>query len=94
MMNKLKLVKMLVSLITFLLVFGCLMLFTLIYRKLHHKPELLTQDINLEQPIGSRIDEFRLQKDKLYILIKDGGESDRIIIFNDNNSKPLEIKLN
>ena len=80
-MDKLKIIKTIVVLITFLLVFGTLTLLTIIYRQA--RPGVQSyQETGLEQPIGSVIDSMVNVGDNLAVLVKGGGQPDRIIIYN------------
>ncbi|MBQ8465178.1 MAG: hypothetical protein IJ545_04130 [Alphaproteobacteria bacterium] len=80
-MDKLKLIKSIVFIITFLLVFGSLMLLTVIYRKARPEP-LSYRETSLMQPIGSRIDSVTKIDNQLAVVVKDGGQPDRIVIYN------------
>lgn len=80
-MDKLKLIKTIVVIITFLLVFGTLTLLTVIYRQA--RPALPAyQETDLAQPVGSVIDSMVNVGDNLAVLVKGGGQPDRIIIYN------------
>ncbi len=81
MMNKLKIVKGVVGIMTFMLVFGSLMLLTMIYKK-SQTPSAAYTETALEQPTGSGIAGITAVGDELAILVKGGGEPDRIIIYN------------
>lgn len=88
-MDKLKLVKTIVFLLTFLLVFGTLLLIGSIVKKTRPADAALPQQLGLNQPSGSRIAEIRPQDGLLYLLVKDGGLSDRIIILDASSGKIL-----
>ena len=88
-MDKLKLVKTIVFLLTFLLVFGTLLLLGGIIKKTRTTDAALPQQLGLNQPSGSRIAEIRPQDGLLYLLVKDGGLSDRIIIMAASSGKLL-----
>ena len=88
-MDKLKLVKTIVFLLTFLLVFGTLLLIGGIIKKTRTTDAALPQQLGLNQPSGSRIAEIRPQDGLLYLLVKDGGLSDRIIILDASSGKIL-----
>ena len=88
-MDKLKLVKTIVFLLTFLLVFGTLLLIGGIIKKTRTTDAALPQQLGLNQPSGSRIAEIRPQDGLLYLLVKDGGLSDRIIIMDASSGKIL-----
>ena len=81
-MDKLKLVKTIVFVITYLLVF--------------RKPVAAEpgSSISLKQPAGSTIDSFRLHGGSIYLLVKDGGRPDRILIYNQDAGEPVEINVN
>ena len=81
-MDKLKLIKTIVVVITFLLVFGSLMLLTVIYKKARPTPRGEYIQISLQQPQGSTIDTIEALGNNLAILVKGGGQPDRIIIYN------------
>ncbi len=92
-MDKLKLIKTIVVIITFMLVFGSLMLLTVIYKKARPAPQQ-HKEISLEQPMGSTIENMVAVGDNLAVLIKNGGEADRIIIYSPNTGrKSLTINL-
>lgn len=89
-MNQLKLIKAIVVVVTFLLVFGSLLLLTVIYKKAQPKPDTFTE-ISLDQPSGSFIASVTETNGSLAILIKDGGIKDRIILFNPQTMKKSGI---
>ena len=93
-MDKLKLIKTIVALLTFLLVFGMLTTIGAIYKKVSSSAPKI-ENLNLNQPQGSNIKSFQQEDGKIFILIKNGGKSDRILIVNTNKptEKPIEIKL-
>jgi hypothetical protein len=81
-MNKLKLIKAIVCILTFLLVFGTLVLIGTIYKKARYGSPLPKVTASLDQPTGSIVADYKIIGDEMYILIKNGGISDRIIIYN------------
>lgn len=85
-MDKLKIIKIVVFVMTFLLIFGTLYAFGLIYKQTTHKssPAQATS-INLNQTKGSYIAALSSNGNELYLLIKGGGLSDRIISFDTKN---------
>ena len=94
-MDRLKAIKIIVVFLTFLLIFGMLSAVGIIFQKTNSSgTEVITQ--NLNQPKGSRIESFKLHNDNLYMLIKNGDTSDRIIIINTKNPKstPSIININ
>ena len=78
-MDKLKLIKTLVAVLTFLLVFGTLSALGIVYRKTK-APELPAAAVSLSQPRGTTIADYKTVGQTLYILAKNGGLPDRIII--------------
>lgn len=77
-MDKLKIVKLIVFLLTFLLIFGIIVAGGTIYKKVSRKkPEA---NISLNQPKGSYIADYKINEDLVYILIKGGKNEDRILI--------------
>lgn len=80
-MNKLKLLKILVVILTFLIVFGMLSALGIIYQKVR-APENKTSTVSLSQPRGTTIEKFQILDKHMYILAKKGGLADRIIILN------------
>lgn len=94
-MDKLKLVKTVVFVITFLLVFGSLTLLGLLYQKSHHRPLATSITSSLGQPAGSTIASFKIDGNEVYLLVKNGGQSDRLIIYNRETDKAVAtLKLN
>lgn len=82
-MDKLKLIKALVCILTFLLVFGTLVLLGTIYKKTRRSPTAVPEiTASLDQPAGSIVADYKIIGDEMYVLIKNGGISDRIIIYN------------
>lgn len=93
-MDKLKLVKTIVFILTFLLVFGSLMLIGTIFKKTKTLPRL-PEEINLQEPAGSRISSLRTKDNLLYLTITDGGIADRIIIIDTASGQKIStIYLN
>lgn len=93
-MLKLKIIKTVVVIMTFILVFGSLLLLTSIYKKARKIPEQIPEVINLGEPKDSRINNILEYDGYLYITVKDGGEADRIIIFNPAKGEKIStIKL-
>ncbi len=84
-MDKLKFIKMIVFLLTFFLLFGTIAAGMLVYKKTTHTS--LISDISLNQPSGSKIDQFSIREDQAFLLIKGGQQADRIIIINLKNGK-------
>ncbi len=80
-MDKLKLIKILVAALTFFIIFGMLNAVTIIYQKTR-TPEAPASALSLAQPAGSTIENFKISDSNLFVLIKNGGLQDRIIIIN------------
>lgn len=81
-MDKLKIVKIIVCILTFLMVLGTLSLLGIIYKKTRTPLPAHEISYNLAQPQGSQISQYSIHKGQLYLLVKNGGLSDRIIIYN------------
>ena len=81
-MDKLKLIKTIVFVLTFLLIFSTLLFLGTLLKKTHNTEKLPEKEISLHQPEGSYIKDFKADNGRLYILSIGGGVSDRIIIFN------------
>lgn len=92
-MNKLKLVKTIVMLLTFLLIFGTLAFFGLLLKKNKENAGKLPETISLNQPMGSYVKQMNLEGNRLYLLTVGGGLEDRIIIFDSVTGK-TETTLN
>ncbi len=94
-MDKLKLVKTIVFIITFLLIFGTMLLLGVLYRRTHKATPTAPQTIALQEPQGSRIESIEYGNGNLYILVKGGGENDRVIIYSvSDGKKATSLTLN
>ena len=94
-MNKLKAVKFLVFVLTFLLLMGMLMCLTLIYRHARgdNKPAASAPTVlKLGEPTGSQISKLYSKDGQLHIVIQYGGLPDRIIVLSPDNQK-IEQKI-
>lgn len=96
-MDKLKLLKILVAFLSFLLVFGILSAATIIYQKLKNNsansPQNM-QTVHLKEPFGSSINSMLEHNGYIYFLVKDGGKADRIVVFDPKTQqKVLRIVL-
>lgn len=87
-MDKLKLIKGIVFVITFLLVFGSLLLLTVIYKKAQPQQTEYTET-SLSQPQGSRIESIIENDGNLAILVKGGNLADRVIIYDPKAMKKV-----
>lgn len=93
-MNQLRLVKIIVFTLTFLLVFGALLVLFKLYSQTGKKTPL-PSEISLNEPAGSSIVEIRPNNAELYIVVKDGGLPDRIVIFNTKSGQVAsKVRLN
>lgn len=88
-MDKLKLVKSAVFILTFMLVFGTLLFLGALFKKTHKTSAEIPSRISLNQPRGSIIQQISQNDGTLYMLIQGGGEDDRIIIFDTNTVKKV-----
>lgn len=94
-MDKLKLIKTTVFILTFLLIFGTLCILGLFFKKTHSDAAEVPTLISLKQPVGSYIKELRADSGKLYILTVGGGQEDRIIIYDGNTREIITtLKVN
>lgn len=80
-MDKLKLIKITVAVLSFFIVFGMLSAAGIIYKKIR-TPEIAASAVSLAQPAGSTIENYKISDSNLFILVKNGGLPDRIIILN------------
>ena len=85
-MNKLLLVKILVCFLTVLLVLGALTALGTIYKKVNTKPK--ETKIMLNQPDGSYIADYKIEKNDLYLHIKNDKTADKIIIIDKFGKTP------
>lgn len=85
-MEKLKAIKILVCILTFLLVFGTLTILGVFAKKniFQNKSENIQSILN--QPAGSYIKDIKVEDKKIYILVVGGGKEDRIIVYNTKTS--------
>lgn len=88
-MDKLKLVKSAVFILTFMLIFGTLLFLGALFKKTHKTPVEFPSLISLNQPRGSIIQQITQNNGVLYMLIQGGGEDDRIVIFDTNAVKKV-----
>ncbi len=93
-MNQLKAVKIVVFVLTFLLVFGTLAMLGTIYQKANKSKADTPSVSNLNEPYGSRIESFEVKNEKMYLLIKNGGRADRIVIINADTGRQNRLELN
>ncbi len=94
-MDKLKIVKSIVFILTFLLIFGTVLLLGQIYKKTRSSSSDVANHFYLRQPEGSSIADYKTDNGNLILLIKNGGMADRIIIFNpETGQKETTIHLN
>lgn len=85
-MNKLLFVKIIVCFLTVLLVLGAFTALGTIYKKVNEKPK--ETKIFLNQPKNSYIADYKIEKNDLYLLIKNQTFSDRIIIIDKFGKTP------
>ena len=93
-MLKLKIIKTIVFMLTFLLIFGIIILGMILVKK-SKKLEPTVENIVLNEPVGSEIKGIVSGENELHILVKGGGQSDRIIIFDVKEGQKIStITLN
>lgn len=88
-MDKLKIIKIIVFILTFLLVLGTLMVLGSIFKKTRQAQVPLPSQISLKQPTGSQISQILEKGNQIHILVKEGGLPDRIILMNSQNGNIL-----
>lgn len=94
-MDQLKIIKTIVFIMTFLLIFGIIMLVNGILNKQQKNSQKNNTEINLQQPKDSSIKNIVTLDNKLYILISGGGLPDRIVVIDANSGKKVtDIKVN
>lgn len=94
-MDKLKLVKIAVFSLTFLLILGTLTFLGLFFQKTRASKIELPSEISLQEPEGSLIKQIENQNGRLYLLVIGGGENDRVIIFDPNSGQKIsKLKIN
>ncbi len=87
-MNKLRLIKAVVFILTFLLVFGSLMVLTKLYHLSRKTPIELPTEISLQEKDG-HISQILENNGQLQILVKDEKSGDKIILFDLNSGQKL-----
>lgn len=85
-MNKLLFVKILVCFLTVLLVFGAFTALGTIYKKVNEKAENST--IVLNQSKNSYIADYKIEKNDIYIHVKEKNTPDKLIIVDKFAKKP------
>lgn len=96
-MNKLKAIKILVAIMTFLLILGVTAVAILLHKRIKQDKQVLKTSVslNLQQPYGTHIEQMLSKNDHLHILVKAGGRPDRILVLSPDNQQILqEITLN
>ena len=85
-MNKLLVVKILVCFLTVLLVFGAFTALGTIYKKVNEKAKNST--IVLNQSKNSYIADYKIEKNDIYIHVKEKNTPDKLIIVDKFAKKP------
>lgn len=88
-MDKLKLVKTVVFVLTFLLVFGSLALLGTLFKKTRSSSAVIPEAIHLNEPAGSSVRSIKIKDNLLYITAGNGGVGDRIIILDTASGKKI-----
>lgn len=86
-MDKLKVIKLVVFILTFLLIFSTLSIIGLFLKKAQKNTTDTPQQISLNQPLGSYVKDMQINDNKVYLLMVGGGEEDRIIIYDHSDNK-------
>lgn len=93
-MDKLKIIKSIVFVLTLLLIIGSFSIIMLLLKK-SSTPAMFNTQIALEEPYGSYIKDIKIKDEYIYILTSGGGKEDRIIIYNQTTGKPVStININ
>lgn len=84
-----------VFVLSFLLVFGLLAMLGLLAKKTRSAAATPYQEISLQEPAGSSIEQILVQDNLVYISLANGGQSDRLVVFDTTSAQPLiKLKLN
>lgn len=86
-MDKLKLVKAAVFILTLLLILGTMLVLTKLYSRTRQIKNAPATIHSLEQPAGSKIKQMLANGGNIYILITDGGQPDRILALDPATAK-------
>ncbi|MBR1649361.1 MAG: hypothetical protein IJ689_07185 [Alphaproteobacteria bacterium] len=86
-MNQLRMIKIIVLIFTFLLIFGSIVLIMNVYKRVNSGADEAVKNVRLSQPEGSNIVSINADEGFLYIRITGGGAADRIIVFNPAKNK-------
>ena len=94
-MLKLKILKAVVLILTFLLIFGINVLASRLSGGLKKKTAARPASVTLGEPEGSEIGAVATAGNNLYIPVKGGGRPDRVIIFDTETYRPIStININ
>ncbi len=94
-MDKLKLIKTVVVILTLLLIFGTLTFLGLFVHKTRAAQQSLPAEISLGEPRGSIIKQISDNGETLYMLVIGGGADDRVIVFDAAGGRKIStIKIN
>ena len=85
-MNKLLFVKIIVCFLTVLLVLGAFSALGTIYKKVNTKPKETNINLNLSKT--SYINNYKIEKNDIFLHIKNPKESDKIIIVDKYGKNP------
>ncbi len=94
-MDKLKLIKNIVAILTLLLIFGTLTFLGLFVHKTRVVQQSLPAEVSLGEPRGSIIKQISNNGETLYMLVIGGGSDDRVIVFDAALGKKIStLKIN
>jgi hypothetical protein len=85
-MNKLLFVKIIVCFLTILLVFGAFTALGTIYKKVNSKPK--ETNINLNLPKASYLQNYKIEKNDIFLHIKTPENPDKLIILDKFGKNP------
>lgn len=92
--KRLKIAKAIVFIFTSLIIIGTLFLFRTIAKQEAESSIIKFSNINLEQPVGSEIQSFKIKDKDLYIHIKNGLDNEKLLLVDIPSGKiKTEISL-
>lgn len=87
-MLNLKLLKAIVFTLTFLLIFGIILLGMLVVKKSKKAPSE-AHTVSLNEPEGSQIHQIVADGDRLYLWVQGGKAAERVIIYDGKNQQKI-----
>ena len=94
-MNKVKIVKGIVLILTFVMIFVFILLINSLVKNIRKANVKMEENISINQPVGSNIKNVLTNRDYLYIVVGGGNIPDRIVVISTSNGKIVSnISLN